>query len=68
MIVSDTLRYADVFVLIEPLHERVGRTVNPTLLTLDELRRRIAADRAFTKRVFAQSKIWLVGSETDIGA
>lgn len=66
MIISDKLVYADVFRILEPMNNLLGRTVNPTILTRKELARRIAADNAFVTRVLAQPKLWLFGGENDL--
>lgn len=63
MLISDELAYADVFAALEAVGMRLGRPVNPTLLSRKELRKRIAADNAFVTRVMAQPKIWLIGSD-----
>lgn len=68
MIVSDTLGYADVVGALHPLIERMGREVNPTLYSRAELAKRIADGNAFVTRVLAQSKVWLYGSDDDLGA
>ena len=66
MIVSDSLTYADVFAAIEPATTSLGRTVNPTVYTSKELRRRVKQGNAFAKRVLAQPKLWLIGGEDDL--
>jgi predicted nucleotidyltransferase len=66
MLVSDTLTYADVFAALETAGARLGRQVNPTILTGTELARRIAEDSAFVTRILAQPKLWLFGGEDDL--
>lgn len=68
MIVSDTLAYPDVMAALHPLIERIGREINPTLYTRAELRKRIDAGNSFTARVFAQPRIWLIGSDDALAA
>jgi predicted nucleotidyltransferase len=68
MVVSDRLTYADVFAALEPLAAKLGRTVNPTVYSTKELRRRVAQDNAFVKRILDQPKIWVIGTENDIAA
>lgn len=67
MVISDSLSYADLFSALEPATTRLGRPVNPTVLSLKELARRIKAGNAFIGRVLAQPKIWLIGGESDLG-
>jgi predicted nucleotidyltransferase len=67
LIVSETLAYAEVFGALEAASASLARPVNPTLYTPTELKRRVAEDRSFIKRVLEQPKIWLLGSERELG-
>lgn len=66
MLISDKLTYADLFVALEEVGARLGRPVNPTLLTRKELAKRIAESNSFIVRVLAQPKLWLIGGEHDL--
>ena len=66
MLISDTLGYADVFAVLEEVGARLGRPVNPTLMTRKELAKRRADDNAFVARVLSQPKIWLIGGEHEL--
>jgi predicted nucleotidyltransferase len=68
MIVSDTLAYADVFAALEYVSARLGRTVNPTVYSRKDLRRRLRQGSAFATRVASQPKLWLIGSEDVLAA
>jgi predicted nucleotidyltransferase len=68
MVVSDSLSYADVFGALEPISAALSRAVNPTVYSRRELARRIKDGNAFVKRVLAQPKIWVIGSEDELGA
>ena len=68
MVVSDSLGYADLFGTLEGVGHRLGRQVNPTIYTRQELARRIGEGNAFVTRVLAQPKVWLIGSEHDLAA
>jgi predicted nucleotidyltransferase len=63
MLISDKLGYADVFAVLEEVGARIGRPVNPTLMTRKDLAKRVAGDNAFVTRVLAQPKLWLIGSD-----
>lgn len=65
MIISDSLTYADVFPALERVSTELARSVQPTLYSWAELEKRIASDKAFVKRVIAQSKIWIKGKESE---
>ena len=67
MIVSDDLGYPELFSAIEDLGTKLGRKVNPTIYTSKELAKRVARGDSFMKRVIAQPRIWLIGSDDAIG-
>ena len=68
IIVSDSLTYADVFPTLETASTGIGRVIQPTLYQRDELARRISSENAFVKRVLAQPKIWVIGTESELPA
>jgi predicted nucleotidyltransferase len=66
LIVSSTLGYADVFGALESATSQLGRKVNPTLYTPEDIAKRLAQDNAFVTRVLQQPKIWLIGTEEQL--
>jgi predicted nucleotidyltransferase len=66
LLLSDTLSYADTFTALEAASAQLGRAVNPTLLTRQDLTKRVKRGDAFITRVLAQPKVWLIGGEDDI--
>lgn len=66
MLVSDDLSYADVFATLEVASSKLGRTVNPTILTRKEFTKRVKAQESFLSRVLEQPKVWIVGGESDL--
>jgi len=68
MVVSDSLSYADLFAKLEESTNRLGRPVNPTVYSQQELATRVHADNAFIKRVLEQPKPWLIGEENVLTA
>lgn len=67
MIVSDTLGYADAMRALHPLIERLGRDINPTLYSRQELRERLQSGNAFVARVLEQPQLWLMGDKDVLG-
>jgi len=63
MVLSDSLTYGDVFAVLEAGAARLGRRVNPTVYSRQELAKRIKQGNSFVTRILAQPKIWLVGNE-----
>lgn len=68
MVVSDTLEYADLYAALEQAATILGRTINPTIYTQQELSKRIKQNNAFVGRVLVQPKIWLLGNEHELPA
>jgi predicted nucleotidyltransferase len=66
MVLSDDVTYADLFALSSSAEQRLGRKVNPTVYTPDELRQKLAAGSAFATRVLERPKVFIVGSEDDL--
>ena len=67
MLVSDTLSYADAYGALEGASARLGRTVNPTILSRADLAARLSDDNAFVTRVLSQPKIWLIAGQDALG-
>ncbi len=67
MVLSDSLRYADLFEGLQAAETVLGRTVNPTLMTLAQWRAKRARAGSFAARVASQPRIFVIGSEDGIG-
>ena len=63
LVVSASLGYGELFGALEPATAALGRTVNPTLYTPDDLAQRRAQDNAFVTRVLDKPKLWLIGND-----
>lgn len=66
MLISDTLTYADVFASLESAVSILGRSINPTVYSTMEFKRRTDQGNSFIKRVLAQAKLWIIGQESDL--
>ena len=67
MVISDSLSYADLYAVLEPVTVQLGRAVNPIVFSAKDVAKKTNDGNAFMKRVLAQPKIWLVGGESDVG-
>ncbi len=67
MVISDSLSYADLYAVLEPVTVQLGRAVNPTVLSAKDVAKRTKDGSAFMKRVLNQPQIWLMGSKSDLG-
>jgi len=61
LLISDELAYPDLFLALDAVSARLGRTVNPTLFTRKELMRKLKDGESFATRVMAQPKLWVLG-------
>lgn len=68
MVISDTLGYADVFVALEDVSVRLGRPVNPTIMSRADLDERLRDHNAFVTRVMSLPRIWVLGAEDVLSA
>jgi predicted nucleotidyltransferase len=68
LVISDHLAYADLFVLLDPASIALARAINPTLYSGDELRMRREKGNHFLTRVLQQPKLWVIGSDDDLGS
>jgi predicted nucleotidyltransferase len=68
MVLSDSLTYADVFKVLEPVSARLGRSINPSVYSRAEWAKRVKDGNAFVSRVVAQPKLWIIGSAHDLAA
>ena len=67
MVVSDSLKYSDLFETLQAAEAVLARTVNPTVMTLGQWRAKRARADSFAARVAAQPRIFLIGSDDDLG-
>ena len=63
MLIADELTYSDLFSALQSAEATLGRPVNPTIYSREELRTRRAGEDPFLQRVLSQPKVWLIGSE-----
>jgi len=68
MVVSDSISYPELFSALEPVGERLRRTVNPQVFTPADFAKKVEDKNAFVQRVLQQPKVWIVGSEGELPA
>lgn len=66
LVLSDTIDYADVFAALQSAEAKLGRTVNPTVYTPANWRKKRKEGTAFVVKVAAQPKVFLIGTEEDL--
>lgn len=67
LMVVGGVRFAEVVAALAPAEQLLRREVNPSVYPALEFRRKLAAGEPFLKRVFAGSKIFIMGGEHDLG-
>lgn len=66
MVLSDDLAYAELYAALQEAEVRIGRRVDPNLLTAQEWRHKRAEESHFVQSIAAQAKIFILGSENDL--
>ncbi len=66
LVVSKSLAYADVMTVLVVAEKSLGRPVNPSIYTIEQIKTRLKESNAFITRVMEQPKIWIKGIENDI--
>ena len=66
LVLSDDIDYADVFGALHSAEAKLGRTVNPTVYTPANWRRKRKGRNAFVVKVSAQPRVFLIGTEEDV--
>jgi predicted nucleotidyltransferase len=66
MVISDALRYPDLFEALQAAESRLARPINPTLMSVADWRAKRAREDSFASRVAAQPKLFVIGSDDDL--
>ena len=66
MVVSESIAYSELMEVLANAEESLGRTINPTIYTMKQLKTKYKKDNAFVVKVMKQPKLWIKGSEDDV--
>ncbi len=66
MVISDELDYQTVFEAVQPAEQKLGRPVNPNLMTFREWRSKREQSDSFAARLEGNPRLFVLGSEDDI--
>jgi predicted nucleotidyltransferase len=66
MVISDTLRYPDLFEALQKAEAVLARRINPNVMTVADWRAKRARKDSFAARVAAQPKLFVIGSNDDL--
>jgi predicted nucleotidyltransferase len=67
LVVSDSLTYPEVYEALQEVEHVLARTVNPTVMTTKEWRRKRGGADSFARRIATQSKLFVIGDEHAVG-
>src|SRR5712692_9854930 len=67
LVISDSVDYADVFAALQSVEARLARTINPTVYSPANWRKKRNSGNAFVVKVAAQPKLFLIGTEKELG-
>lgn len=62
LVVTDELAYADVYAALEAAERILGRTINPTIFTRTEWKRKRAQRDSFAARISRQPRLFVIGN------
>jgi len=66
LVLSNSLKYADLIEAVQPAEAVLARTVNPTVFTPAEWRLRRAEPDSFASRIASQPRLFVIGADDDL--
>jgi predicted nucleotidyltransferase len=67
MVISDRVGYQDLFEAVQVTKGVLARPINPNVMSLSEWRSKRAKKDSFAARIAAQPRLFVIGSDDDIG-
>jgi hypothetical protein len=67
MVIADDLDYAALYSALPAAEEALARPISPSLMAHKEWQRKRSETDSFAARIAAQPKLFLIGSEDDLG-
>jgi predicted nucleotidyltransferase len=68
MVISDRLGYSDLFETLQSAEAVLARPVNPNVMSLAEWQAQRAKKDSFARRIAAQPRLFVIGSDDDLAA
>jgi predicted nucleotidyltransferase len=66
LIVSDDVTYPEAYEALQEVERLLARSINPTVMTRAEWRRKRSAGDSFARRIATQPKLFVIGEENDL--
>ncbi len=67
LVVSDSLAFADLMAVLADAEKSLGRSINPSIYTAEQIKDKLKQKNSFLTRLMEQPKLWVKGDEDDIG-
>jgi len=67
MIIGNDLSYTELMGILLPAQEVLKRPINPTVYSREEIQKKLQSGNHFLERVLVQEKLFILGSQDDIG-
>jgi len=66
LVVADDVGYPEVFSALQPVESKLGRSINPNVMTTRDWKERNRQEDSFVARIAAQPRLFVIGTEDDI--
>ena len=66
LVITDSLAYTDLVAELGKAEQSLGRPINPSIYTAEQIKDKLVQKNAFLTRVMEQPKLWVKGGEDDI--
>lgn len=66
LVVTESLAYADMMNVLKEAEEILGRPINPSIYTKEQIQDKLKQKNAFLNKVMEQPKLWVKGDDNDI--
>lgn len=67
VLIIGSIGFADAVKALHSTQEKIGRELNPVVMSPDEFRRKQEAGDGFVREIIAKEKIFLIGDEDELG-
>lgn len=64
--VVGTASFTDVVVALADMNQKLGREINPVVMSYEQFTTKLAAGEQFTTRIMSEPKLFLIGDEHDL--
>ena len=66
LVVSDSLVYADLMAVLADAEKSLGRPINPSIYTAEQIRNKLEQKNSFLTRLMEQPKLWVKVGENNV--